>query len=324
MESIKVQVLVGDRIRLFFRRYATVVGLVLLIILFGILTPKSFLTFLNLRIIFEAASVGLVIGVGQTVVFCLNDFDMSQGSTASMVGIISSTLLVHQHVPVFVAVILGLLAGALGGAFNGLLVAYGNLSAFIATMGTLTVYKGIAYLWGNGYTVYGMPKGFVAIGQKHILNIPISVYIMIGVFILALFVLERTTLGRRWYAVGWNYDAAYLSGVRVRRIRFLAFVVAGICSAIAGIMLAARLGSATPLLGDPQTLNAVAAVFLGMTAFREGRPHILGTLTGVLLLNVLLNGLAIMGVNANYQQLMTGGVIIGAVALAGLSKKQRA
>jgi ribose transport system permease protein len=89
-------------------------------------------------------------------------------------------------------------------------------------------------------------------------------------------------------------------------------------------MLAARLGSATPLLGDPQTLNAVAAVFLGMTAFREGRPHILGTLTGVLLLNVLLNGLAIMGVNANYQQLMTGGVIIGAVALAGLSKKQRA
>ena len=314
----------GELLRWFFRRYATVIGLILLIILFGALKPKIFLTPINARNILISVAVLGVLAIGQTVVFALNDFDMSIGSTASMVGIIIGALMANHHMAWPLAVVVGILIGCVAGAFNGFMVAYVNLMPFLATMGTLTAYKGIAYLWQDGATVSGFSNGFLRIGQARIGSIPYLIIILVVVSIIAYFVMERTTVGRRWYALGGNYDASYLAGIRVRRLRMLAFVISGACAALAGIMLMSRLSSATPIMGDPLTLNAVAGVFLGMTAFKEGVPNIAGSIVGVLMLGVLLNGLTDIGASIYVQMMATGIVIIASVVVAGLSKKQRA
>jgi len=313
----------GDRIRLFLRRFATLVGLILLIIMFAVLKPSIFISVQNIRNILVAVAVGGVVACGQMVVFSLNDFDMSMGSNASMTAIIIGVMMTKHSIPWPVGILMGLVIGGLAGAFNGAMVSYVNLNPFIATMGTLTAYQGVAYVFNNGATVFDTPKGFNAIGQDSIGPVPYLVIILVVVCIIAYFVMERTTLGRRWYAAGGNYDASYLAGIRVRRLRFLAFVVSGVASALGGLMLMSRLGAAEPTMGSALTLNAVAAVFLGMTAFKEGVPNPAGTVVGVLFLGVLLNGLNLNHVSSYLQQVVTGMVIVGSVALAGLMKKQR-
>jgi len=268
--------------------------------------------------------VAAVIAFGQTITVALGDFDMSQGSTVSMVGMITGGLMANHHLAWSWAVIIGLLIGCVAGMFNGLLVSYFNLHPFITTMGTLTAFQGVAYLATDGTIVSGFPKGYLALGQENIGPIPILIVVMAVIFLLCYFVMERTALGRRWYALGGNYDASYLAGLRVRRLRFLGFVVSGVLAALAGLMLGARLGGDTPQMGAALILNAIAAVFLGLTAFGEGLPNIRGTLVGVLLLGVLINGLAVNSVNPYYQELVTGAVVIGAIALAGITKRQRA
>jgi ribose transport system permease protein len=295
-----------------------------LIILFGALKPGEFLNFLNLRNILVSMAVVGVVAAGQTVVFALNDFDMSVGSTMSMVGIIVASLMAHQHLSWPLSFVIGLAVGCAAGAFNGVAIAYGNLHPFITTMGTMTAYRGIAYLYGHGSVIQGLPKGFLKMGQGKVGPIPNVVIIVVGISVVAFFVMERTTLGRRWYAVGGNYAAAYLAGIRVRRLRFLAFVACGAAAALGGMMLAGRIGSAHPLMGDPYTLNAITAVFLGMTAFKEGLPNMGGTVVGALFVAILVDGLAVNSVNDYIQQIITGAVVIGAIALAGLSKRQRA
>ena len=313
----------GDRTRLFLRRFATLVGLVLLIVMFAALKPSIFLSVGNIRNILVAVAVGGVVAAGQMVVFSLNDFDMSMGSNASMTAIIIGVMMTKHSIPWPVGIIMGLVIGAFAGAFNGVMVSYVNLNPFIATMGTLTAYQGVAYVFNNGATVFDTPIGFNAIGQDSIGPVPYLVIILVVVCIIAYFVMERTTLGRRWYAAGGNYDASYLAGIRVRRLRFLAFVVSGVASALGGLMLMSRLGAAEPTMGSALTLNAVAAVFLGMTAFKEGVPNPAGTVVGGLFLGVLLNGLNLNHVSSYLQQVVTGMVIVGSVALAGLMKKQR-
>ena len=322
-ESMKNRAPLGDRIRLFLRRFATLVGLVLLIVMFAALKPSIFVSVQNIRNILVAVAVGGVVACGQMVVFSLNDFDMSMGSNASMTAIIIGVMMTKHGIPWPVGILMGLVIGAFAGAFNGAMVSYVNLNPFIATMGTLTAYQGVAYVFNNGATVFDTPHGFNAIGQDSIGPVPYLIIILVVVCIIAYFVMERTTLGRRWYAAGGNYDASYLAGIRVRRLRFFAFVVSGVASALGGLMLMSRLGAAEPTMGSALTLNAVAAVFLGMTAFKEGVPNPAGTVVGVLFLGVLLNGLNLNHVNSYLQQVVTGMVIVGSVALAGLMKKQR-
>ena len=314
----------SDQLRLFFRKYATVIGLLLLVIMFEALKPTVFLTLQNMRnVLVAVASLG-VVAAGQTVVFALNDFDMSQGSVASMVGIMTGVMMVNQHLSWPLAVLVGLGIGCAAGAFNGFMVAYVNLAAFIATLGTMTAFQGVALLYYHGNIITGLPSGYLAMGQNNIGPIPYLVIIFAGVSLIAFVVMERTSLGRRWYATGGNYDASYLAGLQVRKLRFLAFVVSGAGAALGGMMLAARLAQDTPTMGAALTLNVVAAVFLGMTAFKECLPNMAGTVVGALFLGVLINGLAINYVNSFVQEIITGGVVIGSVALAGLMKKDRA
>jgi ribose transport system permease protein len=195
------------------------------------------------------------------------------------------------------------------------------LSAFVATLGTMTIFSGMAFQSSNGATIFrGIEESFVAFGQGNIGPLPSTTVIMIVTLIITWIVLEQTVYGRRLYSIGGNPEASRLSGVRVRPLRLSAFVISGLGAAVAGLVLTSRLSSANPTQGDGLMLNAIASVFLGMTMSIEGEPHIFGTLIGVLILGVLANGLTLLGMNTYLQQMMTGAIIILAVLSSSLSK----
>jgi len=314
---------VGDRLRSVTRKYATLIGLLVVVLLFTVLKPKVFLTIGNLRGILVAVAVLGVAAVGQTVVFALNDFDLSVGSVADLSGTVVASLMVFHHMPWPAAIAVGLLIGCACGAFNGFFVAYVNLNPFVVTLGTLTSFAGLSYLYNHSVAISGFSKGFLEIGNGRIGPVPVSVIVLAVVAFIAFWVMERTTIGRRWYAVGGNYDASYLAGVRVRRLRFLAFVACGGCAALAGMVVASQLSISTATSGDYLMLQSLAAVFLGMTAFKESMANIAGTIVGVLFLGVMVDGMAIQYVNSYVQQIVTGVVVIGSVALARIVRRQR-
>ena len=303
------------------RTYGTFFGFVIMVAVFAALRPTIFLSLNNLRNITEQVAILAIVAGGMTIVMAAGDFDLSVGTLASLCGVIVADLLI-KGLDVGPSIAIALAVGAIAGAFNGLLVAYAGLSAFVATLATMTAYRGLSLWYTGGSTLFsGLNEAFRPIGQGATGSIPNAVLIMVGVLVLAWFLLEQTTLGRRLYAIGGNAEAAFLAGINVRLLRMVAFVCSGIGAAIAGIVLTSRLFSAHPTAGEPLMLNAIAAVFLGMTMFREGEAHVPGALFGVLILGVLSNGLNILQVNSYLQIVLTGAIIILAVLVSGLARR---
>ena len=303
------------------RTYGTFFGFVIMVAVFAALRPTIFLSLNNLRNITEQVAILAIVAGGMTIVMAAGDFDLSVGTLASLCGVIVADLLI-KGMDVGPSIAIALAVGAVAGAFNGLLVAYAGLSAFVATLATMTAYRGLSLWYTGGSTLFsGINEAFRPIGQGATGPIPNAVLIMVGVLVLAWFLLEQTTLGRRLYAIGGNAEAAFLAGINVRLLRMMAFVCSGIGAAIAGIVLTSRLFSAHPTAGEPFMLNSIAAVFLGMTMFREGEAHVPGALFGVLILGVLSNGLNILQVNSYLQIVLTGVIIILAVLVSGLARR---
>lgn len=303
--------------------YGTLFGLLLLIILFTVLDDKGiFLSAGNFTNILEQVAVLAMVAFVQTVVMVVGDFDLSVGALASLVGVLVAQLL-SAGMPVVPAIALGLLAGLAAGAINGFLVAYLGLSAFIATLAAMTAFTGLALLLSNGTTIFGLPDGFVAIGQGRLGPVPMPVIIAVALALLMWFVLSRTVMGRQYYAIGGNAEASRLSGVNIRSVRFSAFLISGVGAALAGIVLTARLASAHPTAGDPLMLSSIAAVFLGVTLSRVGQPTIGGTAVGLGIVGVLANGLNLLQVNSYVQQVLTGVIIVLAVSLSQIVRRRR-
>ncbi|WP_448006202.1 ABC transporter permease [Agromyces bauzanensis] len=300
----------------------TVLALVALIVFFFAMRPDIFLGFTNVRNILYQVAILAIIAGAQTIVMVVGDFDLSVAATSALAGAVASSMMLGG-VPVPAAILVGLAVGLLVGLVNGVLVAYLNLSAFVATLATLTSVTGLAFLVTEGTTLFKMPAEFNNLGQGRFLQIPLPVFIAAGISLILWALLRYTTLGRRWYATGGNAEVSRLSGVNVRVARLLAFTVAGLVSAIGGILLAARLGSASAVQGEDNLLFSVAAVFLGMTVVRSGAANIMGTLVGVAIIGVMSNGLNILGVNSYVQQVVTGLIIIAAVTLSSLKTRER-
>lgn len=304
------------------RTYGTFIGFLAMIVIFSLLRPGVFLSPNNLRNITEQVAILAIVATTMTVVMVVGDFDLSVGALASLSGGVVADLLI-QGVGLWPAVLVALAVGATAGLLNGLLVAYFGLSAFVATLATMTAFRGLSLFYTNGSTLFsGIPESFRLFGQSFTGPIPNSVLIMLGVLAATWFVLEQTTFGRRLYAVGGNAQASYLAGLNVRALRLSAFVISGLGAALAGVVLTSRLFSAHPTAGEPLMLNSIAAVFLGMTMFREGEPHVPGTFVGVLLLGVMSNGLNILQVNSYIQLVLTGAIILLAVLLSGLARRE--
>lgn len=304
------------------RASSILIALVAMIILFAVLRPATFLTVSNFSNVLDQVAILAIVATAQTIIMVVGDFDLSVGANASLAGVVVGTLLT-AGVPLIPAILIVLVIGAAIGFINGALVVGFDLSAFVVTLATMTSVSGIAFLVTNGGPVYNLPAEFTALGQARIGTFPILAFFSIAVAVIAFVVLWRTVVGREWYAVGGSPEVSRLSGIDVGRLRILAFAVGGAVAALGGILLASRLGSATPTTGDSYTLLSVAAVFLGMTLSQQGVANVPGTLVGVVLLGVLANGLGIIGVNSYIQQVLTGVIIIASVTVSRFGRRRR-
>jgi ribose transport system permease protein len=296
------------------RSAGTLLGFAALVALFAMLRPDVFLTPVNLRNVLEQVAVLAVVTGTQTVVMVAGDFDLSVGASASLAGVVAAALLV-QGFPLWVTLAAALLAGTVVGVLNGVLVAWFGLSAFVATLATMTSLGGLSLLATSGSTLFQLPESFLSIGQGQVLGVPMPVLFMFATCGVVWLLLTQTVYGRQLHAVGGNAEVAEYSGISPRRVRLVAFVVSGLGAALAGVLLASRLASAHPTAGDPLMLTSIAAVFIGMTVRRDKTPNVFGSLLGVALLGVLANGLNLVGVSPYLQQVLTGLIIVAAVGL---------
>lgn len=315
------------------RRFASLFGMIAIIAFFALSLPDTFLTARNLLNISQQVSMLTVVAVTMTVVMAMGDFDLSVGAMASLSGVVAAALFVAGW-PVPQALAAALALGLLGGLVNGVLVSVIGILPFVATLATLTIYSGAAFLVSGGRTIFGrdIPQAFsdfarggVEIGtvDGRPLLLPALTLVALAITALCWLVLEQTNYGRRLYAIGGNAQAARLAGVRVTVLRLTAFGVTGMGAAIAGLMFASRVASANPTQGDGVMLTAIAAVFLGMTLTENGQPRVLATLAGVIVLGVLDNGLTQMNVNSYLRQVMIGAIILAAVTISAISRRRR-
>lgn len=315
------------------RRYGTLIGFALIIAFFWLRLPDTFMTPRNWLNISQQLSMLTVVAAGMTIVMVMGDFDLSVGSAASLAGIVAA-ICFAAGLPAWQGVALALLVGLAGGAINGALVSYIGILPFVATLATLTIFSGAAFVVSGGKTLSGksIPEGFAGFAKGGIplgdaggvaLSLPNLTIVAIVVVVLVYVLLEQTVFGRRLYAIGGNIEAAHLAGVPVRRLKLVAFSLTGLAAAGAGLMYASRVASANPTQGSGLMLNAIAAVFLGMTMSEEGEPRILATVLGVLILGVLDNGLTQLSVDSYVRQILVGGIIVLAVSASSLTRRSR-
>jgi ribose transport system permease protein len=302
-------------------KWGTIVGLGLMLAVFSSLAPVAFPTVSNFLNILNQASLTMIIAGGLTVAVIVGELDLSIGFAASYAGVLVTGFIVNQRMPVFFAILVVLGCGALIGLVNGLIVTKVRVNSVIATLGVGTIVVGLDFAYSTGAPIAaGVPDAFTNIALGRFFNVPNNVIIMLILMAVLWVMVERTSLGQNIQAVGGNPVAARLSGIAVDRIKIIGFIVAGVCAALTGILLASSLGSGTPAAADSYLLSAFAAVFLGSATLRDGEFHIIGTCVGVLIIAVGFNGLAIFGAPTFYQYLFQGLILILAVGMSSLSR----
>ena len=299
------------------------VVLLLLVIVFAIREPR-FLTVANIRVMLTGVAVLWMISLGLTVVMLTGGFDLSLGSMLALSGFIFVGFYLHLGVPALAAIVLTVAAGALIGALvNGFLIGGLGMPFLVVTIGTLSLYQGITYLVSNGETTSLTSSLLDSIGFDDVFGVPITVWIMIGTLVVALFVLRMTYFGRDVYATGGNATAARLAGVNVTRTLMVAYGIAGAMAALAGVLQAAFISAASPVGSGTVIFDATAAVLLGGTVLGGGIGGVGGTVVGVLFLGVLQNGLSLAGIASAWQQVISGAIVIHAVLGQQLPRRRR-
>ncbi len=303
-------------------KYGTLIAMGIMIVIFGVTVPGgAFLSTNNLFNILNQSALTAIIAFGLTIVLVVGEFDLSIGYAASLAGVLVTGLLVNQGVALPVAVLVTLAVGAVIGVANGLLVTKARVNAVVATLGIGTTLIGLSYGYTAGSPITAVPTAFTNITLGAFVGIQNPIWYMVIVLVLLWVVLNRTPLGQRIQAVGANKEAARLAGIRTDRVKVAAFVIAGLCAALTGILLASLLGSGTVSAGDGYLLDSFAAVFLGVATLRDGEFHILGTLVGVLVVNVGFNGLSLLGTPTFWQFVFKGGILVLAVALSTVARR---
>ncbi|CCH86907.1 ABC transporter, Membrane component (putative high-affinity D-ribose transport protein) [Modestobacter italicus] len=295
--------------------------LLLLIALMSAIAP-NFLSVDNAVNVARSVSINAILAAGMTVVILTAGIDLSVGSILAVAGV-GGVLLATNGVPTPLALLGGIAIGALCGAVNGALIAWLALPAFIVTLGSLTYLRGLAYSMLDGQPLVATDLGFRGIGNGSIAGIPQPVVVMLVVYVVFWFLLERTRFGRHVYAVGGNIEAARLAGINVKRVLLSTYMLSGAAAGVAGLIFSARVLSAQPTAGNGYELDAIAAVVLGGTSLAGGRGRIFGTLVGAVIIGVLSNGLVLLDVPFFYQLMIKGAVIIIAIALDSLKRFAR-
>lgn len=300
-----------------FSRLGPLLALVVLVILVTIMSP-TFVSPANLLNLLRQVSINAVIAFGMTFVILTGGIDLSVGSILALSGAVTASMLTSGFAaPLALAV--GLILGAIFGLLNGILIAYGKAAPFIATLATMTIFRGATYVFTNGNPITGAKMNnnflFQFMGRGYLFGIPFPIIIMIVVYGILFVLLHKTAFGRKTYALGGNETAARIAGVRTKVVTMLIYTISGLMAAIAGIILTSRLSSAQPDAGTTYEMDAIAAVVLGGTSLAGGKGRIFGTLIGALIIGTLNNGMNLLGISSFYQQIVKGIVILIAVLL---------
>ncbi|MBC2835058.1 ABC transporter permease [Paragemmobacter straminiformis] len=299
--------------RIRFRDAGTLLGLVLIGVVFSALTPV-FLTTPNLMNILQQSAINACIALGMTLVIISGGIDLSVGPVAALSAVLGAAMMV-AGVPAPLSVMVALAVGMACGLFNGVLITWGGLQPFIVTLGGLSLFRAFALIYTGGTPIFGIPDGFRAFTNGTVLGVPNPVVIVIVLALAAWIILNRTPLGEYMMAVGGNEEAARISGVPVRLTKLAAYMISGLMASVAAMILIGRLGAAEPTLGTLWELDAIAAAAIGGASLMGGRGSIMGTLIGCVILGALRNGLTLMNVQAFYQLLATGIIIIVAMLI---------
>jgi len=301
---------VGLRERLsdFISQLAAAGALIVVFVFLSIASPQ-FLTTDNLFNIGSQTAYTAVIAIGLTLVIITAGIDLSVGSVAALSGVLGVMLMADLGLPVPLAILGGILVGAVCGLVNGLLISVAGLNPFIATLGMLTVARGLTFIVTNAVAVFGAPNSFRLLGQGVIGPIPIPVIITLAVAVVGYIVLSRTRLGRYAYAIGSNPEAARLSGIPVRRYLTVVYVISGALAGFGGMIAASRVNSGQPNFGIGLELDAIAAAVIGGASLFGGQGTVLGTLIGAFLIALIRTGSVLLNVNTFYQQVIIGVVI---------------
>jgi ribose transport system permease protein len=288
---------------------------------FSIVRPQ-FATLPNMATILIAAAPFALIALGQTLVILTGGIDLSVGSVVALSAMTSAALCVGHPDRMWLAAGVGVLVGLAAGLGSGLIVAYVNVAPFVATLGMLSVASGLAYAIGNGAPINGLPPEWAQIASTKVFGLQAPVLVMAAGFIILAIVMTRTSFGMRIYAVGGNRTAAEVAGVNARRILTSVYAISGALAGMSGVILSSRVISAAPYLGKGYELNAIAAVVIGGASLKGGRGTIWGTLLGLLLIQTLNNGLDILVVPSYWQTVISGSLIVSAVAVDMLATKR--
>ncbi len=325
MENKKVVELAQNK-RKWLSEIALYIGVIAIILVFTLLCKVrgiDYLSWNNITNIVVQSSIVGVMAIGASIVILTGGIDLSSGSMLGFNGMICALLIVKGGLPLGIALVLTVVAGCLVGAVTGIGISYGKLPAFIMTLGIMEMAEGGALALNGGQPISGLPGELNAFAKLTILGIPTFVYCLIILYIIMIFVMGKTKFGRHVYALGGNVQAARLSGINTKMVEILVYTLAGLFSAIAALMLLARLAYASPTSGKGYEMDAIASCVIGGIALSGGQGKLRNTLVGALLLTILKNGLQMLDVSVYYQQIITGLVIVGAV-LVDKSEERKA
>ena len=307
----------------FATRYGTVVFFALICATFAILRPNSFFKISNVVTVLRQISILAILGAGLTVVMITGRIDLTIGNTTSAISVLVGALMVDFGMNVWLACIIGIAAGALLGALNGATVAYIGIPDFIATLSMGFLISGFNQAYTKGHPISNLPKVFSIFGKGNLLGIPVSIYMMFICLVVVYLVLNKTRFGRHVYAIGGNQEAAMMSGINVKKNLLMSYVVSGMGCALGAIILSSRLQTCHPSAGDAYMMDALATVYVGATAFKNGEPNIMGTFIGALIIGVLNNGLTLCNVSYYSQDIAKGAVILLAVTITSIQRSRK-
>ncbi|WP_212031250.1 ABC transporter permease [Cytobacillus depressus] len=319
----------------FLFKYGAIALMIFIIIYFSMISD-AFFTYGNFADILRSISIVTVLALGVTFTLVVNGFDLSVGSTMSLSTVVTASLMVWYDMPLWLVLILPILVGVLVGVFNTLLIVVIGIPDLLATLSTMYIVAGLHRTYTEGYSIYNhMPltsggtaigefsNAFLWIGQGKMLGLPVPVWIMLLLVLVAYLVLTHTRWGRILYMTGGNAEAATLSGVNVKKVKFASYVVSGIFASIAGVLFTARVGSGQIDAGAPLLMEAVAAVFVGYSVLGAGKPNAIGTFFGAAVIGILLNGLTILNLPYYAFDIVKGSVLVLALAVTYMHAKNK-
>jgi len=312
-----------NRLATIWDRFGTLCILVIIVVLFSALSPTIFTKPDNIVQIFVQSAITILVAVGEFFAILIAGIDLSVGSILALTGMITGKLMVGGVHPFFAVLIGGIFVGVLLGAINGLLVNFTGLHPFIITLGTNAIFRGVTLIISGANPVFGFPYDFITALTGNIWFIPAPVVLAISVALILWFVTAKTRLGRNIYALGGNREAAYFSGIDVKLHTLIVFMISGVCSGLAGVLSAARLGAAEPAAGQGFETFAIASAIIGGTSFFGGKGRIPSVVIGGLIIGTISNGLNMLQIQTFYQLVVMGSLIIAAVSLDRLIGQAR-